>query len=52
MDYLIVLIGLMISWTGCWFYSDMRKKEAHICWAISYPLSIYILIKAFIQIFR
>ena len=51
MDYFIVLVSLIISLIGCYFHSDFKKKKAIICWCISYPLSIYILLKALTNIF-
>lgn len=49
--FYLALIGLIISLVGCFFHSNLEKNKAIICWLISYPISIFVLLKALINIF-
>lgn len=48
--WIIAILGIVLSFVGCYFYPFKRKK-ALMCWAISYPLSFYVLFKALSNIF-
>ena len=49
--YFLAFLSLVLSLVGCNFYSENKRKKARICWACSYPIALYILINAFINIF-